>query len=188
MKPFIKKKYLKYAIGITKYASNTLTLGELGRFPIQIKTNVSAILYWLRDAHGTENIMLNAAFQTMRSDKNTWLQNVQNILLTNGLGNVWHNPERWEKDQLKHILTQKLQDVFIQQYRAYLNDEVNSDKCLLAKMCDKGVYNKSHYLLNVKSPQITSIIAKYRLNVNLIANTEVSDVKILPATYVDFVM
>ncbi len=83
--------------------------------------------------------MLNAAFQTMRSDKNTWLQNVQYILLTNGLGNIYHNPERWEKDQLKYILTQKLQDVFIQQYRAYLNDETNSDKCYLAKTCDKGV-------------------------------------------------
>ncbi len=77
-------------------------------------------------------------FQTMRSDKNTWLQNVQYILLTNGLGSVWHNPERWEKDQLKHILMQKLQDMFIQQYRAYLNDKANSDKCHLAKMCDKG--------------------------------------------------
>ncbi len=58
--------------------------------------------------------------------------------------------------------TQKLQDVFIQQYRAYLNDEANSDKCLLAKTCDKGVYNMSHYLLNVNSPQIKSIIPKYR--------------------------
>ncbi len=93
-------------------------------------------------------------------------QNVQYILMTNGLGNVWYNPERWEKDQLKHILTQKLQDVFIQQYRAYLNDESNSDKCLLAKMCDKVVYNMSHYLSNVNSPQIWSIIAKYRLDVN----------------------
>ncbi len=55
--------------------------------------------------------------------------------------------------------------MFIQQYRAYLNDELNSDKCLLAKMCDKGVYNMSHYLSNVKSPQIRSIIAKYRLDV-----------------------
>ncbi len=80
---------------------------------------------------------------------------------------VWHNPERWEKDQLKHILTQNLQDVvFIQQYRAYLNGEANSEKCHLAKTCDKGVYNMSHYLSNVKSPQIRSIIAKYRLDVN----------------------
>ncbi len=38
-------KYLKYAIGITKYASSTLTLGELGIFPIQIKATVSAIQY-----------------------------------------------------------------------------------------------------------------------------------------------
>ncbi len=105
--------------------------------------------------------MLNAAFQTIRSDKNTWLQNVQYILLTNGLGNVWHNPERWEKDQLKHIHTQKL-SVFIQQYRAYLNDEANAYKCHLAKTCDKRVYYMSHYLSNVKSPQIKSIIAKYR--------------------------
>ncbi len=33
-------------------------------------------------------------------------------------------------------------------------------------MCDKGVYNMGHYLSNVKSPQIRSIIAKYRLDVN----------------------
>ncbi len=39
----------------------------------------------------------------------------------------------------------------IQQYRCYLN-EANSDKCLLAKMCDIGVYNMSHYLLNVVTP------------------------------------
>ncbi len=36
-------KYLKYAVRITKNANNTLTLGELGRFPIQIKATVSAI-------------------------------------------------------------------------------------------------------------------------------------------------
>ncbi len=56
--------------------------------------------------------------------------------------------------------------LFIQQYRAYLNDEANSNKCHLAKTCDKGVYNMSHYLSNVKSPQIRSVIAKYRLDVN----------------------
>ncbi len=36
-------KYLKYAVRITKNANNTLTLGELGRFPIQIKATVSAV-------------------------------------------------------------------------------------------------------------------------------------------------
>ncbi len=95
-----------------------------------------------------------------------WLQNVQYILLANGLGNICHNPERWKKDQLKHILTPKLHDVFIQQYRAYLNDEANSDKCYLAKTCDKGLHSMNHYLSNVKSLQIRSSIAKYRLDMN----------------------
>ncbi len=36
----------------------------------------------------------------------------------------------------------------------------------LAKTCNKGVYNMSHYLSNVKSPQIKSNFAKYRLDVN----------------------
>ncbi len=45
-------------------------------------------------------------------------------------------------------------DLTIQQYRAYLNDEASSDKCLVTKLCDKGVYNMSPYLLKVRSPQI----------------------------------
>ncbi len=66
-----------------------------------------------------------------------------------------------------NVITKKLQDVFIQQYRAYLVIlEANSNKCHLAKPCDKGVYNMSHYLSNVKSPQIRSIISNYTLDVN----------------------
>ncbi len=48
----------------------------------------------------------------------------------------------------------------------YFNDEANSDKCHLAKTCDKGVCKMSPYLSNVKSPKIRNIIAKYRLDVN----------------------
>ncbi len=42
----------------------------------------------------------------------------------------------------------------------------------LAKTCDKGVYNMSYYLLNVRSPQIRSIIAKYRLDLNNTLNSK----------------
>ncbi len=33
-------KYCKYALGISKYSSNVLTLGELGRYPILIKSDM----------------------------------------------------------------------------------------------------------------------------------------------------
>ncbi len=153
-------KYLKYAIGITKYASNTITLGELGRFPIQIKATVSAILYWLRLTHGTENILLNAAF----SDYEKW-QKYMVTKCTIYILDKWHREclaQPWKKGKKSIKTYPNAQDMFIQQYRAYLNDEASTNKCLLAKMCDKGVYNMSHYLSNVKSLQIRSIIAKYR--------------------------
>ncbi len=62
--------------------------------------------------------------------------------------------------------------------------EANSDKCHLVKTFDKMVYNMSHYLSNVTSPQIRSIIAKYRLDVNNTHDSKYSSFryKILPAT------
>ncbi len=62
--------------------------------------------------------MLNAALQTIRRDKNTCL------LMTNGLLNFWHSPERWEKDILTQINTGC---VYSTQYRAYFNNEANCD-------------------------------------------------------------
>ncbi len=39
-------KYCKYTLGISKYSSNVLTLGELVKYPILIKSVVLGILYW----------------------------------------------------------------------------------------------------------------------------------------------
>ncbi len=47
-------KYCKYALGFSKYSSNILTLGELGRYPILIKSVVLGILYWWRLEMGTK--------------------------------------------------------------------------------------------------------------------------------------
>ncbi len=54
--------YCNYALGISKYSSNVLTLGELGRYPILIKSVVLGILYWWRLEMGTENPLLNSAY------------------------------------------------------------------------------------------------------------------------------
>ncbi len=46
--------FCKYALGISKYISSTLTLGELGKFPLSHKASVLALAYWLRMEQGTE--------------------------------------------------------------------------------------------------------------------------------------
>ncbi len=37
--------FCKYALGISKYISSTLTLGELGKFPLSHKASVLALAY-----------------------------------------------------------------------------------------------------------------------------------------------
>ncbi len=124
-----------------KYAStkcNTLTSGELSIFLIQIKATILAeTCTWYRKHYAKcpfsdyEKILINIhGYKMLVHTPDKWFR---------------ENSERWEKDQLKCTLTQKLQNLFIQQYRTYLNEESNSDKCHLAKTCDKGVYKMSQY-------------------------------------------
>ncbi len=53
-----------------------LTLGELGKFPLSHKASVLALAYWLRMEQGTENVLLNKTFNSMKRENHPWLQNV----------------------------------------------------------------------------------------------------------------
>ncbi len=57
-------KRCKYALEISKYSSNILFLGELGRYPIIITSADLGILYWWRLERGTDNPLLNRAYNT----------------------------------------------------------------------------------------------------------------------------
>ncbi len=58
----------KYTLGISKYTSGTLTLGEIGKFVFSHKASVLAIAYWLRMEQGTENVLLNKEFNSMKRE------------------------------------------------------------------------------------------------------------------------
>ncbi len=70
------KCFCKYVLGMSKYTSSTLTLGEIGKFPLSHKASVLALTYLPRMEQGTENILLNKAFNSMKREDHTWLQNV----------------------------------------------------------------------------------------------------------------
>ncbi len=73
-------KYCKYALGILKYSSKVLTLGELERYPILIKSIVLGILYWWRLEMGTKNPLLNRVYNTMKEEYHEWLQNIHFVI------------------------------------------------------------------------------------------------------------
>ena len=58
-----------YTLGISKFQSSTLTLGEMGRYPIAHRAILMSILYWLRVEQGTSNVLLNKAYEETRKSK-----------------------------------------------------------------------------------------------------------------------
>ena len=88
-------------------------------FRFRIRT-VLAVLYWLRLEKGTENTLLNKAFNTMKQENHPWLQNIQYSLWQVGLGNIWFNPKTCKKNSLKLLLTTRLKDIYSTDFRHIL--------------------------------------------------------------------
>ncbi len=128
-------KYCKFTLGISKYSSNTLTLGELGRYPILIKQATLGILYWWRIRQGTENFLLNKAYNIMKKGNHPWLQNIQCFLFNIGLGNIWINSGLMEKDYVRQVVTERLQDIFKQHYDEYFASPKNTKKYRVLNCC-----------------------------------------------------
>ena len=73
--------------------------GDLGRFPLYIKRNIRMVKYFLKiNTIESDNCILNAELNdqidSVYSDSNTtnWASNVQDILHSSGLNEVWLYP------------------------------------------------------------------------------------------------
>ena len=158
--------FCKFSLGVSKYASTTLALNELGRYPIQIRRTVLAVLYWLRLEKGTENTLLNKAFNTMKQENHPWLQNIQYSLWQVGLGNIWFNPKTCKKNSLKLLLTTRLKDIYIQTFDTYCRDSINSEKCKVINACQQDLYETKPYLSQLGSANVRSMFTKMRIDAN----------------------
>ena len=158
--------FCKFSLGVSKYASTTLALNELGRYPIQIRRTVLAVLYWLRLENGTENTLLNKAFNTMKQENHPWLQNIQYSLWQVGLGNIWFNPKTCKKNSLKLLLTTRLKDIYIQTFDTYCLDSINSEKCKVINACQQDLYETKPYLSQLRSANVRSMFTKMRIDAN----------------------
>ena len=158
--------FCKFSLGVSKYASTILALNELGRYPIQIRMTVLAVLYWLRLEKGTENTLLNKAFNTMKQENHPWLQNIQYALWQVGLGDIWFHLKNCEKNCLKLLLTTRLKDIYIQTLDTYCLDSINSEKCKVINACQQDLYETKPYLSQLRSANVRSMFTKMRIDAN----------------------
>ena len=63
----IQRYFCKRSLNVNKSASNSVVMGELGRYPLTYNIWITVIKYWVRLSNGTENSLLNAAYKMASS-------------------------------------------------------------------------------------------------------------------------
>ena len=93
--------------------------GELARFPLLHNAWALDVKYWSRLCNGTENVLLNQCFELNVEENHNWLQSIQNLLCSNGFGNIWSNPP--DVGQFHKLFKTRLNDQFIQDWQSAIS-------------------------------------------------------------------
>ena len=84
----------------TLYSSNKCMCGGI---PLSHNAWGLGIKYWLRLYNGTNAMLLNKCYRLNVEENHQWVQNIQYILTSNGLGDIWqtHNMSLCHDDVIK---------------------------------------------------------------------------------------
>ena len=154
--------FCKKSLNISKYASNSAVLGELGRYPLTITCWSQVVKYWLRLVNGTKNVLLNSAFQMASHENHTWVQAIYFMLNRNGFKQTWlYHPDT--SSNFHAIFKQCLVDQFIQQWRGIIG--TSKRFCLLNAV--KPTFQRSNYIDTIKSPDFRLTFTRLRVDCNV---------------------
>ena len=164
--PFEKvhSDFCKRTLNITKFASVTAVMGELGRFPLIYNAWGNCIKYWLRLNSGTKNTILNEAYNTVRSENHEWIQSIQYLLSSNGFRNVWLRPNEVDQKTFHEVFKLRLFDQHKQNYFSKINSSSRFE-LLSSLKCD---FKRSNYIDKIKNPDIRKIFTRLRIDNNIL--------------------
>ena len=110
-------KFLKFVLNVNKRSSNMAVKGELGRFPISIKAISLCVKYWHNIASGqSPNVLLQEAYFSECKFSSPWVQGIQYLLMNNGMGDIWQEPNCKSSTQVYSLISRRLQDQYIQSW------------------------------------------------------------------------
>ena len=107
----------KRLLMVNKNTSNLATLGELGRYPIQIIILIRIIKFWHRINELEENSLLketlNEQLRAQNTNKNQWIHFVNQVLNSLNIEKCFSGSTVLNENDLTKKLTTKLQERFV---------------------------------------------------------------------------
>ena len=153
----INLKYCKKILGVKTATSNVGVYGESARYPLFINRYVQILKYWFK-LQETENCVLKTVLKlevcVSMAGKSNWISNVKNMLITNGFGYIWENPQSVCQSVFCRTFKQRLLDIYIQKWKF----DLEANQVLDIYKYYKVNFQYENYL-NV------SVIKKYRFSI-----------------------
>ena len=157
----VHTKFIKYTLGLNKFASNHAIRAEVGRYPLELKIYEKLIKYWHRmENFSYENYpILAEAFSVSKQNKHAWHNEIMNFMQSNGLGFMSANPTHFDENRIIHDLNTRYKDQYVQAWDAKARE--SKKLSLLYKLKCKS-YKSSTYLSDLCNIEDRIFITKIR--------------------------
>lgn len=173
----VQTKFCKFTLGLSKFASSTAVLRELGQYPIELQAIRHSLMYYYRlcnEISGTSHKLLQNAFECMKATNHPWLENVAYAFSKNGLNSVHLHINQLRKSYVKSSIKQRLEDQYKQQNEGELSKRAHLNSIHRTDFSSK--YEMKPYLGLIKTPSIRCIFTRIRLNCTMLSPNPYSEI------------
>lgn len=152
----------KRFLNVSFKVSNSVALGDCGRFPLYIQTQIRVLKYWFKILHLPDHRYVKKAYNMLHylqeTGQTNWASRVRDILFLNGFGYVWENQHVENEKNFICLFTERLKDQFLQTW----SDNVqNSSKLILYKQF-KTSFGYEFYLDIINLRKYRNALASFR--------------------------
>ena len=120
----VQLKFLKHILNLKKSTPSFMIYGELGIYPIEIDIKSRLVSFWTKLVKNENNSLSSNMYliihslNEQRKLKTKWLDNIKNLIITNGYGNVWESPNEINTNWFKLSFKQKVKDQYTQNWNS----------------------------------------------------------------------
>ena len=155
------RKFLRYILRVNSQTTNCMVYGETGRTPLSIIIKTRMVCFWHKTSTGLNTklayrmiYLLNKLNEQPNEQPNeqtnappSWIKEIEEILNSCNMRDVWLNPKSYKPDQLKNELTKKLKSA---NNLSWLNDINTKSTCRTYRTYKKEI-KLEKYLLSLDS-------------------------------------
>ena len=157
----VQLKFLKMILNLKKSTPSYMVYGETGIFPLKIEIEARIISYWTKIIDFNTNRLSNMIYHILQTlfDQNRckckWLKNVKMLILKNGYGNIWANPNTFPRKWFIASFKERLRDQYLQSWDSI----VSLSSCGTNYKIFKNKFEINKYFLQLNNKQCRILTA-----------------------------